>query len=307
MNYPIKLTKLEARLLGEVLQMEEKAMAEHRFGTLTEPRSFREFSFRDIKLVEIWYNEPEDLSFQSEVDLVGIGFQLGGRGISDYPEAKGLSFATNTYNLIYQKGISAQHRFYKDNFHFFNISFKPERFLQLVSSSALLSKKYEEIFATRNFYILRDPAPKISPALWQTMDALRQIDFNNPLADMMAEAFIMSIIVQVHSEDQPANKTNSLATDVKKYLEENYLESLSLKTLAQRFATNEFAIKKEFKEQYQNTIFSYVQQLRMEEAKRRLLEGKTIKEVAYDIGYEHPHHFSTAFRKWYSINPSSLK
>ncbi len=34
----------------------------------------------------------------------------------------------------------------------------------------------------------------------QTLDALRQLDVNNPLAEMLAEALIMSIIVHVHTQ-----------------------------------------------------------------------------------------------------------
>jgi AraC-like DNA-binding protein len=45
----------------------------------------------------------------------------------------------------------------------------------------------------------------------------------------------------------------------------------------------------------------------MERAKEQLLADKSIKEVTFEIGYEHLHHFSTAFRKWYHIPPSYLK
>ncbi len=93
---------------------------------------------------------------------------------------------------------------------------------------------------------------------------------------------------------------------MKQFLEENYLESIPIKQLSRQFGINECDLKRSFKMEFNNTIFGFVQQLRMERAKQELLAGKSIKEVAFEIGYEHPHHFSTAFRKWYHIPPSRL-
>ncbi len=143
----------------------------------------------------------------------------------------------------------------------------------------------------------------------QALDALRHIDYHNPLAEMLAEALIMSIIVHVHAPDDAPHEPREarLVREVKTFLEENYLESHPIKQLSRQFGINEFDLKREFKARYNQTIFGYVQQLRMEKAKEGLLAGKSIKEVAFEIGYEHPHHFSTAFRKWFHITPSRLK
>jgi AraC-like DNA-binding protein len=143
----------------------------------------------------------------------------------------------------------------------------------------------------------------------QSLEALREMDVNNPLAEMLAEALIMSIIVHVHAEDEETNESREpkRIREVKQYLEENYLESIPIKQLSRQFGINECDLKKSFKTQFNNTIFGYVQQLRMQRTKKQLLAGKSIKEVAFEIGYEHPHHFSTAFRKWYNIPPSRLK
>lgn len=69
-----------------------------------------------------------------------------------------------------------------------------------------------------------------------------------------------------------------------------------MKTTRQ-FGINAFDLKKSFKTEFNNTIFGYVQQLRMQKPRKQLLAGKSIKAIAFEIGYEHRHHFSTAFRK----------
>jgi AraC-like DNA-binding protein len=181
--------------------------------------------------------------------------------------------------------------------------------MELISSSAVLTEKYTRILAEENLFLLKGTNAKISPPLMQILDALRHIDYNNPLAEMLAEALVMSLIVHVHAPDtgQEEPRGAKRMREVKTYLEENFLESPPLRQLSRQFGINEFDLKKEFKARYNQTIFGYVQHLRMERAREGLLAGKSIKEVAFEIGYEHPHHFSTAFRKWYHIPPSRLR
>jgi AraC-like DNA-binding protein len=46
----------------------------------------------------------------------------------------------------------------------------------------------------------------------------------------------------------------------------------------------------------------------MQEAKRLLLEEKMyVNEVAALVGYQHPHHFTAAFRKKFGLVPTDLK
>jgi AraC-like DNA-binding protein len=275
-------------------------------------RGTKEINFKNTKMLEFWLKGGQEYEFETEnLTMVGIGFQMGGRGRTAYPGYYDyFEQGVMTYNLIYQKVLSAQHVIYgQEDFHMLHLSFTPERFMELISSSSVLTGKYIRIMAGQEFFILKGTNSKITPALMQSLEALRQMDVNNPLAEMLAEALIMSIIVHVHTEDDEPNELREpkRIREVKQYLEENYLASVPIKQLSRRFGINEFDLKKSFKTEYNNTIFGYVQQLRMERAKEQLLAGKSIKEVAFEIGYEHPHHFSTAFRKWYHMPPSRLK
>jgi AraC family transcriptional regulator, transcriptional activator of the genes for pyochelin and ferripyochelin receptors len=278
---------------------------------ITESRQLNAFEFKQIKLYEAWIEAGTEVNLKSQMHSLGIGFQLQGSGETTFTGAgftRKITMPPMTYNLLYQTDkVTGYHRLpMVTAYHFFNINFTPERFMELISSSRLLTEKYQRIIAGEPFYQLWDPYLRISPPVLQSLDALRQIDFNNPLAEMLAEAMVMSIIVHVHTstEDKTTRREAQVLHQVKQYLEENYLESISLKSLCRQFGVNEFSLKKGFKAEFNNTIFGYIQQLRMEKAKVLLLSGKSIKEVAADVGYEHPQHFSTAFRKWYNIKPS---
>ena len=71
---------------------------------------------------------------------------------------------------------------------------------------------------------------------------------------------------------------------------------------------NQFKLKQNFKCVFGKPIFTYVTELRMEEAKKLIRdEGCTISETAYRVGYKNPQHFTAAFKRKYNYLPSRLK
>lgn len=91
-------------------------------------------------------------------------------------------------------------------------------------------------------------------------------------------------------------------------LERNLDHATTIKTLARMVGLNEFALKKGFKDTFQETIYGYVSKLKMQQARQMLLDGnKSINEVSALAGYKNPQHFTTAFKKYFGVLPSKLK
>ena len=81
----------------------------------------------------------------------------------------------------------------------------------------------------------------------------------------------------------------------------------TLNGLAKRVGTNEYTLKKGFKELFGVSVFQYWKGLRLETAKTALLEeGLSVQEVSRKIGYKNPQHFTTAFKKQFGLTPSAL-
>jgi AraC-like DNA-binding protein len=89
---------------------------------------------------------------------------------------------------------------------------------------------------------------------------------------------------------------------------ENMVDPLTIEELSKKVVLNTYKLKVGFKELYGTTIFGYLRDIRMEKA-RILLEdvGKNINQIAQEVGYSNPSHFSAAFRKKYGMNPSELR
>ena len=79
----------------------------------------------------------------------------------------------------------------------------------------------------------------------------------------------------------------------------------TLAEVALAVGTNEFALKRNFKAVFGEPVYGYLLGLRLAHS-RQLLESTndTIKEIAAAVGYTHPNHFSTAFRRFYGLSPA---
>ncbi|MEE1962048.1 helix-turn-helix domain-containing protein [Allomuricauda taeanensis] len=96
---------------------------------------------------------------------------------------------------------------------------------------------------------------------------------------------------------------------VEKYIKDNLAEPLpSLKEIASFCGTNEFKLKKGFKELYGLTAFQYQKKERLRKA-HVLLEHTNIKvtTIAKMIGLKKGNHLAREFRKRYGYSPTELR
>ena len=94
---------------------------------------------------------------------------------------------------------------------------------------------------------------------------------------------------------------------VKELINEEPNNAFTLNGLAKKTGLNTFKLKKGFKALYGQTVFGYINDLKMEKARQLLLDKNiSVKEVAYLCGYNSPNNFSTAFKKKYGLSPNQL-
>lgn len=80
----------------------------------------------------------------------------------------------------------------------------------------------------------------------------------------------------------------------------------SLTELARQVNLNDYKLKVGFKQVFGTTVFGYLRQYRMTEARRMLFEQQmNVKEVSRAVGYANQSQFAAAFRKQFGINPKA--
>ena len=83
---------------------------------------------------------------------------------------------------------------------------------------------------------------------------------------------------------------------------------MSIAELSRKAGINQMKLKTGFKQLFNTTVFSYLHFIRIQEARRLLTEENMhVNEVAFRIGYKHPHHFTVAFKKHFNVTPIQLR
>ena len=84
-------------------------------------------------------------------------------------------------------------------------------------------------------------------------------------------------------------------------------EPPTLSALARQCQLNEFSLKRGFRQLFGTSVGGFVQTQRLEAARHWLLGGgRTVTEIAYQLGYAHPQHFHRAFKKHFGLTPKQL-
>ncbi len=82
----------------------------------------------------------------------------------------------------------------------------------------------------------------------------------------------------------------------------------SLAQLAREVGTHQAKLMRIFKAVHGTTISDYLERARMERARRLLInEGLSVTQVAFEMGYQHPGNFTTAFKRHYGMLPSAMR
>lgn len=87
-------------------------------------------------------------------------------------------------------------------------------------------------------------------------------------------------------------------SEIAQFINQNYSEALSLTALANRFYISPSYLSKVFKETTNFTFVEYLNNVRVKEAKRLLLESrKKVVEIAAEVGFGSVTHFGRVFKE----------
>lgn len=95
---------------------------------------------------------------------------------------------------------------------------------------------------------------------------------------------------------------------VKDHIDKHYTEKITLDTLAQTFYINKFHLTRVFKMAYGLSINSYIQQLRITQAKHLLrFSPLPIQTIAQRCGIDDANYFSRMFKKIENVSPGEFR
>lgn len=124
----------------------------------------------------------------------------------------------------------------------------------------------------------------------------------------LVELLVLKIAESTLAE--AASQTPAFATyqTCREFIRENYLCFKTLDNIAKACHVDEAYLCRLFKRFDSQSPYQYLMQLKMAVAARRLhYEGKLVKEVAYELGFSDPFHFSRAFKNVFGLSPTTFR
>ncbi|MGR6873388.1 helix-turn-helix domain-containing protein [Pseudomonas sp. HK3] len=92
------------------------------------------------------------------------------------------------------------------------------------------------------------------------------------------------------------------------WLRDNFHKEVLIKALAKQFDLSVRTLNRRFKDATGVTPLTYLQQLRIDEAKDLLKSSNlSIHEVACQVGYKDVSHFNRLFKRLLTINPKKYR
>ena len=132
-------------------------------------------------------------------------------------------------------------------------------------------------------------------------------DLNNALAAAVDQLEKESA---AHKEAAPipVQISNTVINKIKAYIDQNYMDDISLADLAERFFLSKEHISRLFKKETGLNLFAYIMDLKLKEAQRMLSEtNRTIDDIAFSLGFSNGSYFSKVFKKNIGTSPGSYR
>lgn len=109
-------------------------------------------------------------------------------------------------------------------------------------------------------------------------------------------------------KDKNENKNQRQIMKAKKYISENYDKDLSLNDIAEEVYLSPNYFSNLFKEQINQTVISYLTEVRISKSKKMLKESNLkIYEIAERVGYNNSRYFSQLFKKKLGVTPNEYR
>lgn len=256
------------------------------------------------------------LDFEFYGETIEMHFTLNGRSlttIDGYPN--NLEINSGYHNIFYGKDIAGNLLWKSHEMFVFEVNFNPQLFSNYLPESRIFETFKKNIQAENTCWLNAINHP-IQPKMYTIIHHIINCNRKGIFKKLFLEAKVMELLLlqleQIQQNTLISNNTTSKDNIEKmQYAKEIILQHLdnplTLYDLSKKINTNECDLKRTFKAVFGQTVFGYIQELKMNQAKVLIQDHKLpVYQVADMVGYKNPQHFTVAFKKHFGYVPSKL-
>lgn len=320
----------------EVLLREEfQTLADRPPGTAIEEKTERdtsdywdtqvtEFSFDGIHMMHASAHVHDTLhirTFDTNAMVGSFFLQQGDLKTTVDGITKGMRFSTLEHNLMYnpQAAELTEIRRQKD-MAVFSLSFTRERFLQLAENNGpMLDQLADNVAGNKPAILDLRKNLVLTPRIQQVIAEVKGCSFQGGIKKLFLQSKAMELLA-LQCQQYEMNKGQRvfryqpspadmlkirMARDI---LLQDLHDIPNLQTLSRKTGLNEFKLKAGFKAVFGTTVFGYLNDYRLEQARLQITGSRLpLGDIAFDAGYSSLSHFSNAFRRKFGSSPGKLR
>lgn len=286
-------------------------------GTNGDQLTFHDYFLDGFQLTNFTGRLTQPLQAELEVHRPWIGmlFHFNGSVVSRQCALKPLHLANGQHSLVGDETTRNHYSFRPQDeaYQFFTVHLTHEFFQKLLTGNAEWLGLHDRWLSRPDPFALAPAGIQASPMAQLAIQQIIGCPYTGALRKMFLEARFLDLFVAqheafAHTITRLSSKERDLFYGIRQYLDEHYAQPPSLLELARLFGTNDFKLKKGFRQLFGTTVFGYVAERRLAVAQQLLLcSGQSIQEIAESVGFANPAHFATAFRKKFGVPPTQVR
>lgn len=264
--------------------------------------------------------EPIEYSGSVKNEVVTLFFNLNGvvRTSHQGPaQMENFELGNYQHNLFYSSNSNGSFESKKKKLSTFMIQFALPTFARITrNSNDVLDRFSQKIVEGRPIALAKNNL-LLTNEMYGAINSIIQCKYEKGLKRMYYLSKCVELLVLQADAFDSLEKDKGLAIKssydtecifyAKEYLMQNIASPPSLIQLSKICGLNEFKLKKGFKEIFGQTVFGFLSDKRLELARMDVLERtRPISEIAYELGYSSPQHFSLAFKKKFGVSPNVI-
>ncbi|MCF6404712.1 AraC family transcriptional regulator [Chitinophaga filiformis] len=200
------------------------------------------------------------------------------------------------------------------------LAFSTDRFLDIAANGGrVLDTLANDVAGGKGAYLNKRINPPITSRMLMVLEEIRRCQFTGGVKKLFLQSKALELLAlqceqyerveQVRVDAVPIS-----AADREKihYAKDLLLKSMqnppSLAELSRSAGLNEFKLKNGFRQVFDNTVFGYLNDHRMDYARKMIVTQEySLTEIAEQLGFSSIQHFSLAFKKKFGVSPSKIK
>ncbi|ACF13467.1 transcriptional regulator, AraC family [Chloroherpeton thalassium ATCC 35110] len=259
------------------------------------------------------------IQFETDFETIEMHFSLSGKTtVRTVNENRLFEFGDNQHNIIYVSPFKGQAEWAASSaMQIFEVNLLPEFFAPYMPGGSQRFLDFERKIRHHEPSYLSPCNGRITPQMRWIIHEIIHCNRTGIFKKMFIESKVIELLLLQLEQINDAKRENCHKLKksdvdkmhaVKDLLMGNLDCTSSLVQLAHQVGTNECTLKKGFKEVFGTTVFGFWNEMKMEHAKKLLLEeGLAISDVSERVGYKNPQHFSAAFKRKFGVAPKQLK